>query len=439
MTDTRPSSKREGPFWPVTAVERAAGTPLQGDLDCDAAIVGAGFTGLRAALRLAEAGAKVAVFEAGEVGHGASGRSGGQVNPMLPVPRPENLLKAVGRTYFERLAEVSLGSADELFDLVRRYQIDCQARQNGWLRVDHSRGARERARAAALEWNRFGAGFEFVDGDQVRRMTGSPVFDSATLAPRGGAVQPLSLVRGLARAAESAGARIYVRSPVTELRRVGERWAMTAGGTAGRHRVAAEKVILATNGYTDGLLAGLKQSILPLTPVQIATRPLGEEEIGPVLPGGQTISDTRRLIMYGRREPDNRIVYGGLGFRRLFAGVGGVEWLLKDVARVFPSIRPESWRFEWDGQIAVTADRVPHFHEPAPGLLAGLGYNGRGVAMSLVMGRVLAERALGAEAASLPFPVSPVRAMPFRGIQFFGHNPAMRLMRLMDSAEFRAR
>ena len=114
------SAAENEPLWHVTAPKLTAGESIADDRDFDVAIVGAGFTGLRAALALAEAGTRVAVFDTRDVAHGASGRSGGQVNPMLPVARPDELLDAVGHTYFERLAEVSLGSADQLFDLVRR-------------------------------------------------------------------------------------------------------------------------------------------------------------------------------------------------------------------------------------------------------------------------------------------------------------------------------
>ncbi len=424
---------QERVLWRDTAPARPPGVALDRELSCDVAVVGAGFTGLRAALALAEAGSRVAVFDAGDVGYGASGRSGGQVNPMLPLARPEALRRAVGDSYFERLAEVSLGSADELFDLVRRYDIDCGARQHGWLRADHSPAACKEARAAAKAWNTFGAGFEFLDGDDVSRLTGSPAYRSATLAPKGGAVQPLALVRGLARAAEAAGAQLFAQSPVRDLRRIDQRWHMTAAG----HRVLADRVLLATNGYTDGLFQGLKRSILPLNPIQIATDSLGQDEIAPILPQGHTISDTRRLIMYARREPDHRIVFGGIGYRKPFGGTGGFQHLLRDARRIFPSIRPERWRYRWSGQIALTEDRVPHFHEPAPGLVAGLGYNGRGVAMSLVMGRVLAERALGADPGRLPFPVSPVRPMAFRDVQVAGAGLAMTAMRLRDRLEFR--
>ena len=420
-------------LWEKTAVPAGQVSEDARDADCDVAIVGAGFTGLRAALTLAERGSRAIVLEAEDIGWGASGRNGGQVNPMLPVRRPEDLRKAVGDVYFERLTEVSLTSADALFDLVRQHGIDCDARQNGWLRVDHCHAARDEAREAAKAWNAVGADFEFVDGEDLQRLTGSPAYRSGVLSPRGGAVHPLSLARGLADAARKAGARIFRKAPVSAAERSGRDWMLRAGD----HRIRAQSVVLATNGYTDGLLPGLARSILPVHPVQIATEPLSEDRIAAILPGGHTISDTRRMIMYARRGPGNRAVFGGIGFRNPIGGLGGRRWLMRDVARIFPSLRGVDWPYFWGGRIALTPDRIPHLHEPAPGMIAGLGYNGRGVAMSLVMGRVLADRVLGAAAESLPFPVSPIKPVPFRGTQIAGSAVAMSWMRLRDSMEFR--
>ncbi|MBY8976562.1 FAD-binding oxidoreductase [Rhodobacteraceae bacterium NNCM2] len=423
---------RIGSLWEQTAMPAEPGDDLTDDLDCDVAIVGAGFTGLRTALNLAKAGSNVVVLDTVDIGFGASGRNGGQVNPMLPVARPEELRAAVGDLYFDRMAEVSLGSADELFDLVKTHQIQCDARQHGWLRADHCEAARDTAREAAKAWNAHGAGLEFVDGEDVVRLTGSKSYRSAVLAPRGGAVQPLSLVRGLARAARNAGARIFRNAGVTRLTRADGRWTLT---TETGRQVRADWVILATNGYSGKLNSRLKRSILPLTPIQIATDPLSEDQIGPILQQGNTISDTRRVIMYARREPGNQMVFGGIGYRLPFGGIGGFDWLVSDARRIFPSLRDATWKYRWGGQIALTRDHVPHLHEPEPGMIAGLGYNGRGVAMSLVMGRVLASRVLGADPSTLPFPVSRIESIPFRDTQVFGAGLALNWMRLRDRIE----
>lgn len=420
-------------FWNATAPDGQIQQRLDGALACDVAIVGAGFTGLRAALMLAEAGTKVAVFEARNVANGASGRSGGQVNPMLPVARPDDLRRAVGPKFFERLAQVALNSADDLFDLVQRYQIKCEARQKGWLRANHCDAARKVAEGNAKLWNKLGAEFESVGKEDVTRLTGAVGYGSGIVSPRGGAVQPLALTRGLDRAARGAGAEIFSHSPVTGLHPRDGGWVLKVNG----HEVTAQKVIIATNGYTDNLVKGLKRSVLPLTSIQIATDPLDNDRIGPLCPAGHTISDTRRLIMYCRREPGGQFIYGGMGYRTPTGGIGGFQWLYKDAPRIFPSLKGVKWTYKWGGFVALTPDRVPHLHEPAPGLIAGLGYNGRGVAMSLQMGRVMAQRALGTALDDLPFPQAPITPYRFRDPQVLGAGLAMSLLRLADEREAR--
>jgi len=425
-------------LWVNTATPLAPNPALEGDSSCDVVVIGAGFTGLRAALQLGEAGSRVIVLDAGDVGWGASGRNGGQVNPMLPFNTPDKLMQLVGPKYFDRLTETSLDSADALFALINQYGIDCQARQKGWLRVDHCEQARKVSASNTEIWNRYGADMQVVEGDEVARLSGSSHYRSGVVAPRGGAVQPLSLARGLARAAMEAGVTIHGQTAVTGLSEKGKGWTVkTASG-----KVSAEWVIFAANGYTDGLCDGLAQSIIPLVSIQIASDPLSPRQIESILPEGHTISDTRRVIMYSRREPDDRLVFGSVGKLGANEQFAGFEWLLRDARRVFPQLgeinRGEvNWRFRWGGKIAITEDRLPHFHEPRKGLIAGLGYNGRGVAMSHVMGLTLAQRVLGAVPESLPFPSTAIKSIPFRAIQMMGKGSVVQLMRMLDYLESR--
>ena len=425
--------KQPGSFWNLTAPTAAHSPALAQDVHCDVAIIGAGTTGLRAALMLAEAGTNVVVLEAGDVGHGASGLSGGQVNPMLPIGRPDELRRTLGDVVFQRMAQASLESADALFDLVETYQLACQARQNGWVRADHCEAARITSRENAQMWNDLGADFEFAGHNDVEHLTGARGYASGIISRRGGAVQPLSLTRELARVARAAGAQIFRHSPVKGMERIGQRWALNVNG----ERVTAEKVIVATNGYTDGLVPGLQRSILPIASIQMATQPLENNRLGKLFPQGHTISDTRRVFMYARREPGGQFIYGGMGYRAPTGKLRGFRWLKKDIQRIFPDLRGAKFTYKWGGTIAVTNDRVPHMHEPEDGLLAGLGYNGRGVAMSLVMGQELARRALGAAPETLSFPIQKIRPYAFRSTQLLGAAFAMSYWRYLDRRDVR--
>lgn len=420
-------------LWAATSVPGDEHSSLNEHIHADVTIIGAGFTGLRAALKLAEASVSVIVLDAGDVGYGASGRTGGQVNPMLPFNTPDRLRELLGSDYFERLTHTALGSADELFTVIKDYQIDCQARQNGWLRVCHSLKALKDMEAGVAEWNRFGANMEVVGRSEIEKRAGTNAYHAGVLTPRGGAIQPMSLAIGLAKAAKQRGANIYGQSAVLDIKMQNGKWlSKTQNGS-----VTSDWVIVATNGYTGDLIPGLSSSIIPVTPIQIATDPLPDEVIGSVLPEGHTISDSRRVIMYARREPDNRMVYGSHGKIHSDGSIGGVKRLIKDATRIFPQLKNAEWKYQWGGRIALTDDHLPHLHEPKPGLLAGLGYNGRGVAMSNVMGRVMAQRVLGATPEALPFPTSAIKDIPMRPIKMAGMSTAIWFMRLMDYLETR--
>ena len=131
------------------------------------------------------------------------------------------------------------------------------------------------------------------------------------------------------------------------------------------------------------------------------------------------------------------MVFGGLGKPGANNTVGGFEWLMRDAERVFPQLAGVDWRFRWGGHIAVTEDRLPHFHEPRKSLIAGLGYNGRGVAMSHAMGLCLAQRVLGAAPETLPFPCTAIKSIPYRGAQMLASGAVIQMMRFLDYLESR--
>jgi glycine/D-amino acid oxidase-like deaminating enzyme len=380
---------------------------LEGDRRADVAVVGAGYTGLSAALHLAERGADVVVLDAADPGWGGSGRNGGQVIPGLKDD-PDELEKKFGPEMGRRMWQITGSAADFVFELIARHKISCQAHQSGWISAAPNAAAMSTLRARTEQWQRRGAPVEMLDRRRVAELTGTTCYAGGMLDRRAGAPQPLSYVRGLANAAKAAGAAIHGRLGATRLEAQAGTWRVrTSAGS-----VTASTVILATNAYTDDLWPGLRRTLLPVQSYQVATRPLPEDVRRRVLPGGQAVSDLRRILFYFRLDPDGRLLMGGrgplndAGDPALFARLEGAA------ARFFPQMGTPQWEHRWSGRVALTADHLPHLHEPRPDVLIGLGYNGRGVAMGTVMGKLLADRALGVSPAELGWPVTPIAPIP---------------------------
>jgi glycine/D-amino acid oxidase-like deaminating enzyme len=402
---TPPSPNPPLSAWTVAAPPPARS--LKGDRRADVVVVGAGFTGLSAALHLAERGADVVVLDSAEPGWGGSGRNGGQVIPGLKDD-PDDLERKFGPETGRRMWEISGGAADFVFELIARHKISCEAQQCGWISAAPTASAVAVLRARVDQWQRRGAPVELLDRQRVAELTGTTLYVGGLLDRRAGVVQPLDYVRGLARAAREAGAAIHGRSPVTGIESRGGAWrAATPAGS-----VTAKTLILATNAYTDDLWPGLRRTVIPVQSYQVATRPLPEDIRRRVLPGGQAVSDLRRILYYFRLDPEGRLLMGGrgplndTGDPALFARLEAVA------ARFFPQIGAPRWEHRWSGRVAITTDHLPHLHEPRPGVLIGLGYNGRGVAMATRMGKLLADRALGASVPDLGWPVTPIAPIP---------------------------
>ena len=377
--------------------------PLEGERRAEVVVVGAGYTGLSAALYLGERGADVVVLDAAEPGWGASGRNGGQIIPGLKHD-PDDLERHYGAEIGRRMWQIAGSAADVVFELIARHKIACHAQPCGWIAAAPHATALESLRSRTRQWERRGAPVELLNRRAIEELTGTVGYAGGMLDRRAGALHPLSYVRGLARAAQRAGARLHGRSAVRRLQSDVGGWRVTAARGAMRTRT----VILATNAYTGGLWPGLRQTVLPVQSYQVATEPLPEAVRRRVLPGGQVVSDLRRILFYFRLDPQGRLLMGGRGPLDDRGDPALFARLEATARRLFPGLGDVRWTHRWSGRVALTADHVPHLHEPRPGVLIGLGYNGRGVAMATVMGQLLAERALGASPAEIGWPVTPI-------------------------------
>lgn len=394
-------------LWTATANRVPEYPPLQGTARADVVVIGGGFTGLSAAVHLAETGAQVILVEAQQPGWGASGRNGGQINPGLK-DGPSGILAKFGQTQGARMIDMAGTAADLVFELIETHGIQCDAIRPGWIRAAHTPKTLRALHDLAADWQKHGAPVEPLTRDEIVRLTGTESYIGGLIDRRGGNLQPLNYALGLADAATAQGAVIHGLSPVTRIQREGTDYVVQAGSGS----VRADKVLICTNAYTGDFHQPLAQSVLPVRSVQVATAPLSDNLRSSILPDLHSLSDARRLLLYFRTDAYGRFVMGGRGTYNDSSTRRQIAWLRKVSVELFPQLDGVEWQHAWGGFVALTRDHYPHLHEVQPGMMAGLGYNGRGVAIATAMGRVMARWAAGARGDDLDFPLSPVKPLP---------------------------
>jgi glycine/D-amino acid oxidase-like deaminating enzyme len=387
-----------------TAVAAVPTPALDTDKTVSVAIIGGGFAGLSTALHLAEQGVDAMVLEAREPGWGASGNNGGQLNPGLKFD-PDSIEATFGADLGRRMVAFAYNTPDFTLDLIRRHQIPCEARQNGTLRAAYHEAPAAAIEATAEQCIRRGMPVTVLDGKAVQEATGTDRYVRAMLDRRGGDVQPLSYARGLARAVLAAGAAIHGQTPATSLRREGGRWRIETP----RAVVRAEKILIATNGFTDDLWPDLRRTIVPVFSSITATEPLSENVARQVMPTRSVLYESGHITVYYRVDTSNRLLMGGRGPMQWIKDPAPVSYLMRYAERLWPGIRGVRWTHGWNSRLAMTADHFPHVHEPGPDVLAYLGCNGRGVALATAMGQQLARRLVGGETAAIDMPVTGLK------------------------------
>lgn len=400
-------------LWAVSAPPAPEAPPLQGHHSVDVAIVGAGYTGLSAALHLAEGGASALVLEAMDIGHGGSGRNVGLVNAglwLMPEALPERLGPVHGPRLLQRLGE----GPSVVFDLIARHGIACEAVRQGTLHCAVGESGWRELGERARQWRALGAPVELLDAPAAARLIGTPAYRGALLDRRAGTLQPLAYARGLARAALAAGASLHARSPLAALRDEGTHWRLS---TAQGATVHARWVLVASNAYSapDGPWPALHEELVRFPYFNLATRPLDERERAAILPQRQGAWDTATVLSSFRLDAAGRLVFGSVGALRGAGRAIHTGWGRRALARLFPALRGVAFEHQWYGQIGMTGDALPRLHRLARGVWSFSGYNGRGIAPGTVFGREFARLVLGQQGeADMALPVTPPRAAPLR-------------------------
>lgn len=394
-----------------TAVPPVSTPALDSDRTVSVAIIGGGFAGLSTALHLAERGTDAVVLEVQEPGWGASGNNGGQLNPGLKLD-PDTVEATFGADLGRRMIAFAWNTPTFTLDLIRRHQIACEARQNGTLRAAYHETNAAAIEATAEQCLRRGMPVSVLDRDALRQATGTDRYARAMLDRRGGDVQPLSYVRGLAHAAIAAGVAVHGQTPALSLRREAGRWRVETP----RAVVRADKILIATNGFTDDLWPGLRQTIVPVFSSIAATEPLPDDVARAIMPTRSVLYESGHITVYYRIDSSNRLLMGGRGPMQWISDPSAVAYLMRYAVRLWPALRGIRWTHGWNSRLAMTADHYPHVHEPAPGALVYLGCNGRGVALATAMGAQLARRLTEGDAAEFDMPITTIKPIRFHAL-----------------------
>lgn len=398
--------------WAATAAPGPATPRFSGHAETDVAIVGGGYCGLSCALHLAEAGVEVVLLEAHEPGFGGSGRNNGHCTPDWIYRKPAELERFFGQEYAPRINRMQGAAAALVFGLIRKHGIDCEAVQSGTLNVVRDPALLAPLAMKAEQWRRLGFPVDLHDRAGIGALVGTDAYAGGIVYREGGHLHPLAYARGLARAAQKAGAAIHGASRVI---------ALEPGGETRRHRLVtaegslkARRVVIATNAHRGGLSSRLDGAYYRARAFGLASEPLPEDVRRGVLPGDHAFAETLKGDLFFFFDPAGRLITGG--------GVGrGVNDTLERAAAdfmrhnrgAFPQLDDVRFTRYWQGWIDMVPRRVVGVHEPAHGLYVAIGFSGRGVPTATAVGRDIAGMLATGDRTRCSFPLGPLTTVPF--------------------------
>ena len=381
LKKTDDNTEHANSYYAATANWQTDYPELEGELEVDVAIVGAGFSGVSTAVELCERGYKVALIEANRISWGASGRNGGQIisgygrNPSAFKP----WIGSEGVSIVEQMGEECV---EILKERIEKYKIDCDLKW-GYCEV----ALKKRHLKAYKEWAKDDPAMELLDADQIKQYVNSDLYLGGYYRKDWGHIQPINLCIGEALAAEQMGAQIFEQSKVSKITYGKNPAVHTEKGIA-----KAKYVILCGNAYMGRLEPYLDARVLPSTSCIIATQPLTEEQIQQTLPQDVAVCDSRTALDYYRLSADKRMLFGGLSNYTGLEPVNAQDIMRKKMLKVFPSLADTSIDYCWSGNMAISVRRMPQLGRiKDSNVLYATGYSGHGVAPTHMSGRILAE------------------------------------------------
>ncbi|MGB3245379.1 MAG: FAD-binding oxidoreductase [Sulfitobacter sp.] len=394
----------------ATPIERFA--TLKGTHKADVCVVGGGYTGLSAALHLAQAGRDVVLIDAQRVGFGASGRNGGQLGSGQRVEQ-DALEKMLGADHARHLWDMGQEAKALVKYLIKQHKIDCHLKPGvAWTASDKSDLDHLHAYANHLQ-TRYGYDqIETLDHDALQSVCPSPDYLGGVLDMGAAHLHPLNFALGLARAAAAAGVRIFETSPAHFIDDRDKPVVQTDAG-----RVEADHVILACNGYLGGLNRKVASRVMPINNFIAATEPLGDGIMN-VLPRDVAVADSRFVVNYFRLSHDGRLLFGGgesYGYKFPADIAAKVR---KPMSAIFPHLKDVKIDYAWGGTLAITLKRLPYMARVGKNILSASGYSGHGLGTATHAGMLMAKAIEGETdgfdtMAAIPVPAFP-GGVPFR-------------------------
>jgi len=377
-------------YYAATANPFADQPPLTGGAAADVCVIGAGFTGLGAALALAQRGVSVIVLEAGRVGAGASGLNGGQVHTGQRRDQVW-LEQTVGKDDALALWRLAEDARHHLQATIASHAIACDLKP-GMIHARHRpNGEAEDAAHIDHMARVYGCdALSLIAPDDLSHELGTDVYHGGLIDRDGAHLHPLNLARGLARAAMSAGAVIHEQTRALDWRRDGGRIIVeTASGT-----VTCDQLIVSGDGSLNRMARRARARVMPINNFILTTAPLGERA-GAIIRSDAAVADSRFVVNYFRKTPDGRLLFGGgenyrPGFPSDLAG-----FVRRHMLKVYPQLADVPIDHAWGGTLGITMNRVPFVGEIAPGVRVASGYSGQGVMLAPYVGKLLADAVLG--------------------------------------------
>ena len=386
-------------LWEQSSKENIGFEPLQDSIVSDLAIIGGGYTGCSAALSAAESGLSVTLIDK-KIGFGGSGRNVGLVNSGLWLP-PKKVENMLGKEAGIKLNQSLSSAPDLVFNLIDKYNIDCNANRSGTLHCAHSRKGFKDIQNRYQQLTERGAELDLLGPEEAWKRIGSSKFHGALLNKKAGTINPLSYCQGLARAAKSRGAKIFESSLATQIDYKNKLWSIqTEDGS-----VQSKMLLIATNAYQQKINGTAASKYTPVYYFQAATKRLSKDSLEGILPNNEGCWDTATVMSSFRLDSDNRFIIGGIG--NLGPNISKIHsaWAKRKMQSIFPSLENTSLDYFWGGQIAMTDDHIPKILRIGQNAYSIFGYSGRGIGPGTFFGKSIVETFLtGSEE---PLPIKP--------------------------------